>query len=233
MYAGRGDGAGTSPHALLPQPPPLHRGSAGLAAGQGGVRAAGSPRSSAPPPSLIDLPPGCPFAPRCPYAFDRCWSASHRSHRSSTTRPPVRLLAPRTSWRRQARGRPAPGDPSVGGRVIASDHDGRGLRDSREVAMTEPLLRAEDVTKSFPVRSGPAWRRTHATCARRRRRHARGARRARPSAWSARPAAASRPWRAAWPGCTTSPRARSGSTAATSRTLVPSRDAAAARETSR
>ena len=24
------------------------------------------------PPSLIDLPPGCPFAPRCPYRFDRC-----------------------------------------------------------------------------------------------------------------------------------------------------------------
>jgi len=24
------------------------------------------------PPSLIDLPPGCPFAPRCRYAFDRC-----------------------------------------------------------------------------------------------------------------------------------------------------------------
>jgi peptide/nickel transport system ATP-binding protein len=24
------------------------------------------------PPSLIDLPPGCPFAPRCPYAFNRC-----------------------------------------------------------------------------------------------------------------------------------------------------------------
>ena len=24
------------------------------------------------PPSVIDLPPGCPFAPRCPYAFDRC-----------------------------------------------------------------------------------------------------------------------------------------------------------------
>lgn len=24
------------------------------------------------PPSVIELPPGCPFAPRCPYAFDRC-----------------------------------------------------------------------------------------------------------------------------------------------------------------
>ena len=24
------------------------------------------------PPSLLNLPPGCPFSPRCPYAFDRC-----------------------------------------------------------------------------------------------------------------------------------------------------------------
>jgi peptide/nickel transport system ATP-binding protein len=24
------------------------------------------------PPSLLNLPPGCPFAPRCPYAFERC-----------------------------------------------------------------------------------------------------------------------------------------------------------------
>ena len=24
------------------------------------------------PPSLITLPPGCPFRPRCPYAFDKC-----------------------------------------------------------------------------------------------------------------------------------------------------------------
>jgi oligopeptide/dipeptide ABC transporter ATP-binding protein len=26
------------------------------------------------PPSLINLPRGCPFRPRCPYAFDRCFS---------------------------------------------------------------------------------------------------------------------------------------------------------------
>jgi len=24
------------------------------------------------PPSLLSLPPGCPFSPRCPYVFDRC-----------------------------------------------------------------------------------------------------------------------------------------------------------------
>jgi oligopeptide/dipeptide ABC transporter ATP-binding protein len=24
------------------------------------------------PPSLIFVPPGCPFHPRCPYVFDRC-----------------------------------------------------------------------------------------------------------------------------------------------------------------
>jgi oligopeptide/dipeptide ABC transporter ATP-binding protein len=25
------------------------------------------------PPSIYDLPVGCPFAPRCPYVQDRCW----------------------------------------------------------------------------------------------------------------------------------------------------------------
>lgn len=24
------------------------------------------------PPSIFDLPPGCPFAPRCPYVMPRC-----------------------------------------------------------------------------------------------------------------------------------------------------------------
>src|SRR4051812_28827053 len=38
---------------------------------RGGVRARLTPILGS-PPSLIQLPPGCPFEPRCPYAFDRC-----------------------------------------------------------------------------------------------------------------------------------------------------------------
>ena len=39
--------------------------------GGGGSRARLTPIPGT-PPSLISLPPGCPFAPRCPYAFERC-----------------------------------------------------------------------------------------------------------------------------------------------------------------
>ncbi len=38
---------------------------------QGGTRERLTPIPGA-PPSLIRLPPGCPFAPRCPYAWDTC-----------------------------------------------------------------------------------------------------------------------------------------------------------------
>jgi peptide/nickel transport system ATP-binding protein len=38
---------------------------------QGGTRERLTPIAGT-PPSLIGLPPGCPFSPRCRYAFDRC-----------------------------------------------------------------------------------------------------------------------------------------------------------------
>ena len=49
-------------------------------------------RSRGTPPSLIDLPTGCPFHPRCPYAFDRCVRATPplldgRPATRSTSRP--------------------------------------------------------------------------------------------------------------------------------------------------
>ncbi|MGH3333382.1 MAG: ABC transporter ATP-binding protein [Nocardioidaceae bacterium] len=39
--------------------------------GRGDARARLTPIKGS-PPSLINLPVGCPFAPRCPYAFDKC-----------------------------------------------------------------------------------------------------------------------------------------------------------------
>ncbi|MGO4602748.1 ABC transporter ATP-binding protein [Terrabacter sp. 2YAF2] len=52
---------------------PYTEGLLGSLPAQGGVRARLTPILGV-PPSLIDLPQGCPFAPRCPYAFDRCRS---------------------------------------------------------------------------------------------------------------------------------------------------------------
>ena len=50
---------------------PYSEGLLGSLPAKGGVRTRLTPILGV-PPSLIDLPEGCPFAPRCPYAFDRC-----------------------------------------------------------------------------------------------------------------------------------------------------------------
>ena len=52
---------------------PYSEGLLGSLPAQGGARARLTPILGV-PPSLIDLPPGCPFVARCPYAFDRCRS---------------------------------------------------------------------------------------------------------------------------------------------------------------
>ena len=36
------------------------------------------------PPSLVDLPEGCPFAPRCPYATDKCRNEVPPVHTTET-----------------------------------------------------------------------------------------------------------------------------------------------------
>jgi len=52
---------------------PYSEGLLGSLPAQGGARARLTPILGS-PPSLIELPPGCPFVARCPYAFDRCRS---------------------------------------------------------------------------------------------------------------------------------------------------------------
>ena len=54
------------------------------------------------PPSLINLPPGCPFHPRCPYVMDRCRTEVPPLAAVGTEpRPPVRVLAPARPGRRE------------------------------------------------------------------------------------------------------------------------------------
>ena len=43
------------------------------------------------PPSLVNLPPGCPFAPRCPMATDACRTDEPRAGADRPARPPRRL----------------------------------------------------------------------------------------------------------------------------------------------
>ena len=53
------------------------------------------------PPSLVNLPSGCPFSPRCPYATERCHKRCRRSTspRPGTT-PVVTSRATPRSWPR-------------------------------------------------------------------------------------------------------------------------------------
>jgi len=103
------------------------------------------------PPSLIDLPPGCPFSPRCPLRIDRCQQeepalltitgeeASHRSacHRSEE-------IARQSMGSVDVFGAPAP--PAAAARTLATT-DG------------QVLLQVQDLVKEFPVTKGAILRR--------------------------------------------------------------------------
>ena len=105
------------------------------------------------PPSLIELPPGCPFAPRCPYAFDRCWAEEPPLarvfgdvHHWSACWLPADLVA-RTAIRDRLRAETAePPRPTRPG-------DGRGGRmgPPRTTSTAAPLLEARAVCKEFPA----------------------------------------------------------------------------------
>ena len=111
------------------------------------------------PPSLINLPPGCPFHPRCPYVMDRCLTEDPplAGGRRTTSAHLSACWLPHDDGRArrgaaQGRGRAAAG---AGGRA-------RGWRDEREHqqprrrtrdADADVLLRVENMVKHFPVQS--------------------------------------------------------------------------------
>ena len=176
------------------------------------------------PPSLLAPPPGCPFAPRCLYVMDRCRRRCRRSTRRArslgtcrpagcrTTAPTVRGVRRRVAHVELAK--------SAGPRERERDHGNRPASETSPVPRRlrrrrDVLLRVENLVKYFPVRSpgcSGSSEYVHAVDDVSLSVSAAG----RPSAWSARPAAASRRWPGASPGCTTSPPAGSSSTARTS-----------------
>jgi peptide/nickel transport system ATP-binding protein len=110
------------------------------------------------PPSLIRLPPGCPFAPRCPVAIERCakeepallavapehGSACHRSRELAAGAP---LFATGDQMSQRSVG-PAPATlPAANG---------------------EPVISVTDLVKHYPITSGRLMRRrvgeAHAVC---------------------------------------------------------------------
>ncbi len=109
------------------------------------------------PPSLINLPPGCPFSPRCPLAREDCLEAEPTLGPHDLGRAPgvVLLLRrdrrPRRSSRAVRRTEPAVTDtvPSPIAPVVADACEPRG--DCCEVT---------DLVKHFPIRGGGFVRRT-------------------------------------------------------------------------
>ena len=150
------------------------------------------------PPSLIRPPSGCKFRPRCPHAFSKCTEEPPLENRVEEPGASRSLLAQR---RREAR---APHeDPRRRGSCVSSNGG------------SAPLIEVQHLKKYFPIRKGLLGRevaRVHAVddvtfaCARGRR-----------SGLSGSPAAASRRSAGRSSGCSSRPRARWCSRAATSR----------------
>jgi glutathione transport system ATP-binding protein len=119
------------------------------------------------PPSLIGLPPGCPFAARCPVVYDRCLAeepalldvAGHKAacHRSAKLAAGAPIFAP--TW------------------MDTATHDGEELQSQRPVraagppateAAGRPVIEVTSLVKHFPIRGDTLMRRqvgeTHAVC---------------------------------------------------------------------
>ena len=163
------------------------------------------------PPSLINLPPGCPFSPRCPLARAECSTIEPDLDADRPARPPRRV--------------PATGDElvAVDGRHRAvrrgrgARHDGgarRRVEPARRPRQRDtPLLEVNDLVKHFPIRGGGldpprrrrGPRRLRRVLRHRRRRDARPGRRVR--------LAARRPPAGRCCSCTSRRRARCTSTA--------------------
>jgi peptide/nickel transport system ATP-binding protein len=138
------------------------------------------------PPSLIGLPPGCPFTPRCPLAVDRChqeepsldqMAAGHAAacHRSAELGDSSRPLFAATWVDADADDLGAVGIVAVGG-VGGVGGLGAEVRPgvpgtvaaATAAANGQPVLTVTDLVKHFPIRAGRLIRNTvgeaHAVC---------------------------------------------------------------------
>ena len=112
------------------------------------------------PPSLIGLPPGCPFVPRCPVAIERCAEEEPaRSRWRRSTAPPATGLA---SW---PRAQPLFAPPEI---PMSERIGGPAPATVAPAANGQPVISVTDLVKHYPITSGRAVRRrvgeAHAVC---------------------------------------------------------------------
>ncbi|WP_156960513.1 ABC transporter ATP-binding protein [Amycolatopsis taiwanensis] len=99
------------------------------------------------PPSLSDLPPGCPFAPRCPMVVDACREAE----------PPLAEVAPghtAACVRSAELGVAAEAAEVYGASVVSSSALAAVPREERAM-----VLQVRDLVKHYPVTKGTVFRR--------------------------------------------------------------------------
>jgi len=131
------------------------------------------------PPSLLNLPPACPFAPRCPVAYQRCLreepalaeiGPAHAAacHRSAELTPgDTNLFAPTSADTESLP--PGAALTSEASKVSEVSEDGDGTRPAAdETLASETLIEVHDLVKHFPIRGGKLIRYTvgeaHAVC---------------------------------------------------------------------
>jgi peptide/nickel transport system ATP-binding protein len=106
------------------------------------------------PPSLIRLPPGCPFVPRCPVAISRCGEEE----------PGLRVVAPEHRSACHRSRELAPGEPLF----AAGDQTSPPSAGLAVAANSEPVIGVTELVKHYPITSGRLLRRrvgeAHAVC---------------------------------------------------------------------
>jgi peptide/nickel transport system ATP-binding protein len=101
------------------------------------------------PPSLVELPPGCPFAPRCPLVYDRCLEVE--PDLLAIGGRGQRAACHRSSVIEQGDLRPADVFPLPASASSPRAHDGRATR--------PVVLAAEGLVKHHPLLRGAVFKR--------------------------------------------------------------------------
>ena len=105
------------------------------------------PQIAGSPPSLLDLPEGCPFRPRCPHEFSKCTGTpGARGSQRRGPRPPRPLLARSGAEAGEAAGRRA--DRARG---AARGESGMNAAEAKPGCS---LLEVTDLVKHFPIKRG-------------------------------------------------------------------------------